>query len=294
MKIILSRKGFDSENGGIASPILPDGSLTSLPIPSVDKGAIRYDRQRTSDGTLGKFVTDLTRGKYTGRHKAHLDPDLRASTLHQRPAGWRPIFGQAKQAQSHLAGEGVGPGDLFLFFGWFRRVELHQGNYRFVPDAPDLHVLFGWLQVGEVLAAGPFARAQAPAWAQYHTHFYNTWAGNTVYFASPTLTLPRFREGLPGGGVFPKFRSELCLTAPGHSRRVWHLPRCFAPTSARSIMSYHHDIGRWRIGNQYCHLQSVDKGQEFVINPTGRPGVMTWVRGLFNDVAEQPLAADRN
>ena len=34
MKIILSRKGFDSENGGYASPILPDGSLVSLPIPN--------------------------------------------------------------------------------------------------------------------------------------------------------------------------------------------------------------------------------------------------------------------
>ena len=33
MKIILSRKGFDSSNGGIPSPILPDGTLLSLPIP---------------------------------------------------------------------------------------------------------------------------------------------------------------------------------------------------------------------------------------------------------------------
>lgn len=34
MKVILSRKGFDSANGGIPSPILPDGTLLSLPIPS--------------------------------------------------------------------------------------------------------------------------------------------------------------------------------------------------------------------------------------------------------------------
>ena len=33
MKFILSRKGFDSSNGGIASPILPDGTMLSLPIP---------------------------------------------------------------------------------------------------------------------------------------------------------------------------------------------------------------------------------------------------------------------
>ncbi|WP_121240714.1 hypothetical protein [Sulfurisoma sediminicola] len=34
MKLILSRKGFDSAAGGIASPILPDGRMISLPIPS--------------------------------------------------------------------------------------------------------------------------------------------------------------------------------------------------------------------------------------------------------------------
>jgi len=37
MKIILSRKGFDSEAGGYPSPILPDGTMLSLPIPSYDK-----------------------------------------------------------------------------------------------------------------------------------------------------------------------------------------------------------------------------------------------------------------
>ena len=34
MKVILSRKGFDSSNGGIPSPILPDGTLLSFPIPA--------------------------------------------------------------------------------------------------------------------------------------------------------------------------------------------------------------------------------------------------------------------
>ena len=42
MKIIFSRKGFDSVSGRVPSPILPDGRLLSLPIP--DKGSsIRYD-----------------------------------------------------------------------------------------------------------------------------------------------------------------------------------------------------------------------------------------------------------
>jgi len=34
MKVALSRKGFDSGYGGCPSPILPDGTILSLPIPS--------------------------------------------------------------------------------------------------------------------------------------------------------------------------------------------------------------------------------------------------------------------
>ena len=37
MKIILSRKVFDSANGCIVSPIFEDGTMISFPIPSCDK-----------------------------------------------------------------------------------------------------------------------------------------------------------------------------------------------------------------------------------------------------------------
>lgn len=38
MKFILSRKGMDSAAGGFANPILPDGTLLSLPIPDDSTG----------------------------------------------------------------------------------------------------------------------------------------------------------------------------------------------------------------------------------------------------------------
>ena len=41
MKVILSRKGFDSMNGSCPSPIMPDGTLLSMPIPSDDEA--NYD-----------------------------------------------------------------------------------------------------------------------------------------------------------------------------------------------------------------------------------------------------------
>jgi len=41
MKVILSRKGFDSENGGYPSPILPNRQMISLLIPDQEDD-IRY------------------------------------------------------------------------------------------------------------------------------------------------------------------------------------------------------------------------------------------------------------
>lgn len=48
MKIILSRKGFDSGYAGYPSPILPNGELISLPIPDFSKD-IRYEDLIVSD-----------------------------------------------------------------------------------------------------------------------------------------------------------------------------------------------------------------------------------------------------
>ena len=42
MKIILSRKGFDSASGGLCNPILPDGTLLSMPIPGTSKNPVYY------------------------------------------------------------------------------------------------------------------------------------------------------------------------------------------------------------------------------------------------------------
>ena len=36
MKVIFSRKGFDWSNGNSPSPVTPDGTLLSIPIPSND------------------------------------------------------------------------------------------------------------------------------------------------------------------------------------------------------------------------------------------------------------------
>lgn len=75
MKIILSRKGFDSANGGIVSPIMEDGTLISFPIPSKeDKDG--YDDLVYCGQLYSKILEDLHYKEDSNRPNCHLDPDL--------------------------------------------------------------------------------------------------------------------------------------------------------------------------------------------------------------------------
>src|SRR6266436_9207163 len=116
MKLILSRKGFDSANGGCPSPILDDRPF-SLPIPDPSSPTTYGEISPFNGIPIWQIVEDLTHGRVGRGNGAHLDPDLRRDAL-TRATGWRPIFGQADAAQSHLTNQGIGPGDLFLFFGY--------------------------------------------------------------------------------------------------------------------------------------------------------------------------------
>ena len=127
MKIVLSRKGFDSSSGGVASPILPDGRLIPLPIPAKNDPH-SYDQITINGIPLGPLVEQLTAGRIERTSRCHLDPDLETSSV-PRPAGWRPAFGQIKAAQKHLEANNVGIGDLFLFYGWFRAVKEISGRW---------------------------------------------------------------------------------------------------------------------------------------------------------------------
>jgi hypothetical protein len=263
MRLILSRKGFDSSSafGGCASPILPDGQMISLPIPH-SEARVAYSGVQPRGLDIAHIVADLTRGRVTGDALAHLDPDLERTARSRQP-GWTPAFGQVSAAQSHLENNGVGTDDLFLFFGWFREVEFMHGHYRYRRNAPDLHVLFGWLRVGQVLRLGP---DPIPDWLRDHPHAVrDCWPQNTVYVAKDP----------EGGGVVSTFDAKLVLTEPGRSRSVWLLPADFMPRS-RPPLTYHRSQWRWTKTKEGCRLQSVSKGQEFVLDLGPYPEVHRW------------------
>jgi hypothetical protein len=275
MKIILSRKGFDSAAGGCASPIFDNGSFFSLPILQPPSTTESHNRTTFSDINftypIGKVVQDLTKHYIRADSIIHFDPDLRSDSL-PRNAGWRPLFGQASAAQSHLAQHGIGKGDIFLFYGWFRGVEQVSGVYRFKRNAPDLHVMFGWLEIGEVWRLG-LNRTGVPDWADLHPHITTEFnPSNTVYVAADQAN---------SAGAFPRVTDELVLTCPGENRSEWRLPKWFHPVGKKSSLSYHSNPSRWRCDEEYCYLTNVARGQEFVLDTSDYPEAEGWVRGLI-------------
>jgi len=270
MKLILSRKGFDSEYGGGDSPIMPDARLVSLPIPSAD--AISYRDIRSSRGgvVMSKLIDQLYGPERLRRigGQCHLDPDL-ASWARRRSPNWRGVLGQMGAAQGHLRNQGVAAGDLFLFFGRFRATTREQGRLRFVPGSAPAHVIFGYLQVADVVPVLP--GKSLPRWLHYHPHVQardRAGANNTLYLGARHLSLD---SQLPGWACL-NYHSGLRLTKID-SRRLsdWQLPENIFRGTAIS----YHSAASWRADS----FRAAAKGQEFVLEADA--AVQRWALQLI-------------
>lgn len=282
MKIILSRKGFDSSIGKVASPIFPSEALCSLPIPerSAAKHRLSYGAVQYGGRPLGDLVAQLTGGRIGPASLVHLDPDLRGASLPRLP-DWKPLFGQAAAAESHLQRHGVRAGDVFVFFGWFKEVMETACGYAYRPDGKDKHVIFGWLQVERRIPVTD--RAAIPPWALYHPHCQGPpySATDSLYIATDRLRLDGRELGRPGAGVFRCFDARLCLTTPDAKRSLWRLPGWFDPHGGRPALTYHGNLNRWNPANDHVHLDSAKRGQEFVLDCEAYPEAIEWLAELF-------------
>lgn len=265
MKIILSRKGFDSENGEIPNPILPDGTLLSLPIPDPD-GNNTFSSLHWNGMSYHEIIHSLKpRTKIKADDMCHLDPDLRKD-VKDRKFGWKPAFGQSGTALSHLRNKGVAEGDLFLFFGWFRETEMNQGKLVYKRKAKDLHIIYGYMQIGEIIVPN----ADIPDWLKDHPHFGDKKdrdvANNAIYLPTDDLSII---PDLKGCGLL-NYRKDRILTKDGLSKGRWNLPEFFKEVE----ISYHPNP--WKDN----YFQSADKGQEFVMDST--PEILTWVKNILS------------
>lgn len=255
-KTVLSRKGFDGGSGGGPSPVV-GGLPISLPIPEL--GGTRYEDLMTRAGcTAAQLINDLhgSRAATILAHGAHLDPDLDSGTV-PRAVGWRASLGQAGAAAGHLRNQGVGPGDLFLFWGLFRQAERSRhGRFGWAPGSMPYHAAFGYLTVGQVVNP---QLGDPPDWLASHPHVRNPDRPNNVIFVAADPG----PDGIGGAGTF---RRPLTLSAPGSRPSEWLLPASLHPSMCGTAPTYHSTASRWQLDGESTWLQTVGRGQEFVVN----------------------------
>lgn len=205
MKIVLSRKGFDSSSGGSPSPII-DGRPLSIPIPAKDRSETTYD-----DLGLGGTVERITKGRHTGGSLCHNDPMFDNGTCY---------FGQTGMAQSHLRYNNVGLGDVFVFFGLFSDLDGSDRHHR----------IFGYLKVEGIVQLGSTPRLEEPVRGLRHRHAHTlgSWNdNNTLYFGA--------------GNTAKSASEELRLSKPGENVSVWKVPNWLKDAG----LTFHLDTKRW-------------------------------------------------
>jgi len=208
---------------------MPNGDVVSMPIPSNDR--VRYSDLRYGKKSYREILKEL-KPSFSSL-KCHLDPDLDLARRIERVKGWKPAFGQIGSSASYLMNTvGIGPGDLFLFFGNFRAVEECEGRYHFVTRTGDFYrdkaiqLIWGYLQVGEIITDGARIKREYP----WHPHSARRRASDD----SNILIVPRkrlsFAPTKPGCGLLP-FTTDRVLTKKGANKATWTYNRVYAPNA---------------------------------------------------------------
>ena len=267
MKIIFSKKGFDSTYGKVPNPVFDkEGTkFISMPIPAVNAcDKIKYSEIEYYGHNLGDLVEKLE-GKERGENGAllkadslcHFDPQLVPSKKDETNKNWKPLFGQAGTAQDKLKGlkalkdEGV----LFLFFGHFRLIDGPKKGKTFTA-------IYGWLQVEDFIDLKNISEkikteiAKQKPYIVEHPHFnwQPTTESNTIYVGKDFLDIGQTNTKIKGAGLFDRL---YILTEPTNedvetnaknrnleelnflSKTNWILPKCLSPDNdAKVTLTY--------------------------------------------------------
>lgn len=280
MKIIFSRKGFDSSAGGFPSPIFPDNQLFSIPIPSnPDHSNYNTLAFKYGDEPIQNILNQVTNHQIrNGGGYYECDYTQAVQGCHHDPMlikDWpRLTLGQTQRAESHLRTQGIASDDIFLFYGWFKRVALIDGRWAYDPSAWDIHLIWAWMTVGEVLQLDnsdliTSALKKFPE-LKVHPHLSSGWSAtpNSIYLSKEHALLP--------------FSNASCLTDMRNygGRSKWRLP-----ISLNQPQAFTH-LKSFSAENNDVIVTYRGYGQEFVLDldkvsaSSDRRGIMQYIDSI--------------
>lgn len=249
---------------------MPNGDLVFFPIPELNSG-VSYRDLVYGNSTYEEILHDL---KYCCRDKTthqvvwdcHLDPNI--DHKHKNHNSTIGVFGQCEEAAGHLINNNIKKGDIFLFFGTFRRVETApDGRYRYVKKDKEKHIVFGYLEVDEVIDKKETILRDY----HWHPHAHSSYidkTNNVLYVSCKHL----FNTVQPGFGIFT-FSDDLILTEDNMSKSKWKLNHIMTTTEH---MTYHLNP------KKESYFQSARIGQEFIINDIDSDDIKAWIKKQVN------------
>ena len=267
MKLIFSRKGIDDAYGRGASPIFPNGEMISIPIPvrGKEKGSLYKDisfRHLNYQQLIRQLDLPIK------RKICHFDPDLNPIYF-KRHLNWSPCLGHHGAAAKHLLNNHVSAGDVFLFFGSFKQLELRKyKQFGFRSDSEKRHVIFGYLRIGQILDLKNSLDKQEAMRLGYeaHPHLLNDYPKTNILFVA--------EHSNQSAGLF-NFHTDLVLTKENATKSIWELPLFFKDVH----ITRHENVNRVSIQDQKTILKTVGIGQDFVVEENKE--TTKWVNQLI-------------
>ncbi len=295
MKIIFSRKGYDSSAGGYASPIFPDKTLWSIPIPDNNNKASYRDLKFTyNNEPISSILNDFCNhsivraGKRSScdysneSNKCHHDPQLMNDSQ-------RIVLGQADAADGHLRNHDVGEGDIFLFYGWFKEIEKNKtsNKWKYVRKTPDLHLIWAYMEVGDVLRLDTQKEKEEAlnkyTFLQDHPHLEESFCHNSIK-GHNSLYLSSAGKYL----YFDKYDESKCLTNnrdnESNKRSEWRLPSFFNQPDAFTFLKEKN----FKLDGNDVLINFSGFGQEFVLDLekvsdiTSRNNIADYIQKIIN------------
>lgn len=292
MKVILSRKGFDSSWGGFPSIILPKEmgrKMISFPIPvtSPEIGIKAEDIYYVEAGkTLKDFFNELPieqEKKYINNKTGfHVDPEVQNIKIDNQKSfierGYGTL-GQCSAAAGHLANNGISAGGIsekdpaiFLFFGWFCKTEIENDKIKYIgnPLVDGFHAIWGYLIAVEAIEILDISKHPE---LKEHLHYrnknhkeYKKGDKNTIFIGN------KF-------GTF-NYSDNLRLTyfddkKTKNRRTIWAIP------SFISEMTYNNKrIKEGKTKGNKLIIDAASRGQEFVITKADEEEMKKWLDNL--------------